>query len=905
MIIVANANSNDRGVTSRGTNYNTILGGNQRLVTNDTYALVGQLHQVSNNWYYVRQYFTEFTYNLPAGQLPVAGHFFLRHSNAYGTSTARDLEVREFDWGGTVTTDSWRTPTELAALNLAAVSYDVNRAGSDTGLYIGARSIAANFASSATKRYVVSSSRNRRQVTPPNGSREDNNISQSGHSSGTPRLVMGATTQNLMQTVLAAQIQLSDGSWILAEKTDVDRSSYSMQLRRVRPDGSDHIIWGPTTPVDLSNRDAFRGSHVVSLARDNNDNIFMCDGNVEDDAKLILRTFVKDAVETWNPLASRTISVPEDDASSNIQSVQMVYHNVGGGRLVSLAFRDWGVLGGTQEVYTLISVPALLSGSSQVVLDQGRGGEKGFTAYPANPGRYNPLNPTGTLLDLHADAYDPRIGYVCSGERHATLGNNASVSLGRYQLSSNGNSFTNFVWSFLDESGGFSTYDPDAKLRVISTGQLGHFVKITADAREDWGLTVDSMYIPPTENRSVRYSTTRFDAPSVAVNTLPDYSSISTSMAWDAIYFPPDNSIWIYYLDKDNPRRLMRTAIRMGTNQAQQNEVQVVAEFAPSGHTIHAIRVQRNRVVDDQILITAASQSGASHSYQYYVDRINVAPTQPTLTAVANYDATTDKDFSWTFNDANFNDTQSAYELQILKTSDSSVAYTTGKASGSVTTHTVPGSSIANNDSYMWRVRVWDSVDEASVWSNFSTFATSDTGIVSITDPAMDNDPDIFSKSYLIKWTVSGAGQDEYRVILNRTLDNSLFYDSGWVSSAVQEHLVSNLESDVEYLITVRARASLVESSPATRLMLTHFNTVEQPIVSLQVHRECILISVVNPEPRGDRPHPTINRIYRRLLGSTGPFQFVGSCLPNESFRDYSVASDTRYEYKVRTGVEL
>lgn len=909
MIIVSNAESNDRWIASQAPSYSSALAGtHERNIYNYSYALIGQIHNTVADEYYVRQYFTEFNYSLPSGQIPVAGHFFLRNSNSYGSGINRDLEVRRFDWGGaTPSVSAFRNPSELASSYMDAASYDVGRLSDNTLMYMGLRVIYGSVGVSGVKRYVMATSRNRRGNTPANGSREDMNVGASTASvANRPRLVVGATTQNMLNPVLAAQVQLTDGSWVMAEKTSMDHTAFQMQLRRVRPDGSSHIIWGPTPAEDIYYRDNFRGTHSVALTRDEADNVYMCHSPYDQTGTLNLKVAVKSSGEVWNMTANRSINIPDDDSSSNVQAIQMTFHNIGGGRLVVVSFRDWGVLGGSQEAYTLIDTARAISGSGNMVLDQGRAGEKGFSAYPSNPGRWNPLNSTGTLFDMHTDHHSPHSGYMITAERHATLGSNASLSVGRYRIHSNSNQFNSWTFAWLDNDGGWATYDPDSKCRIINTGQANHFVKISVDARSEYGLVVDSMAVSEgSDNSYVRYNRVRYDNTDINMPTMPSGADLATKMTWDAIYFSPDNSAWIYYLDKNNPRRLMRTAFRLGTHNAQQNEVEVVAELAPSGSVIHALRVQRNRVTSDQVLITASTEDGSgNHSYVYHVDRINVAPTQPTLIPIANYDSENAQDLSWDFHDANFDDVQSAYELEIMRISDSTVVLNTGKVSSSGNVHNVAGNTIDNNYDYMWRVRVWDSVDAPSVWSEYSTFSTSNTGIVSIVDPAMDNDPDIFTKDYLVKWEIAGASQDEFWVLLTRTEDDSVFYDTGWVASTDREHFVPMLESDVEYLVTVRARMTLVESAPGYRLLTTHYVTVEQPVVVLEAMTEYMMVSVENPEPRGDRPHPTVNRIYRRQFGDEGPFQYVGECEPNESFHDYTVASDTMYEYKVRAGVE-
>ena len=351
----------------------------------------------------------------------------------------------------------------------------------------------------------------------------------------------------------------------------------------------------------------------------------------------------------------------------------------------------------------------------------------------------------------------------------------------------------------------------------------------------------------------------------------------------------------------------MRTAVSLSDDLAVLNEVEVNATVGVSGDTIHAIRVQRNRVVNDEVLITVAREtSGGSHVYDYIVDRINVAPTQPTLVPVQNFDSTVGQTFTWNFVDPNLVDNQTAYQIQIIRTSDSGIEYDSGKSSSTVSNHVLGASAIANNAGYTWRVKVWDVADAESPWSDQSPFSTSSTGVVDIVSPALDNDPDIFTTDYLVEWTVTGATPDQFRVQVIRTDDNSTHLDTGWVNGNPLQYLVTSMLSDVEYRIEVTVRASLVASNTATRLITPHFATPEQPIAVLSVATdlEYIRIAVENPEPRGDRPNPNVNQIFRRVYGTDSQFLLVGECPPNSSFRDYSVASGTRYEYKVRAGVE-
>src|SRR3546814_10852827 len=69
-----------------------------------------------------------------------------------------------------------------------------------------------------------------------------------------------------------------------------------------------------------------------------------------------------------------------------------------------------------------------------------------------------------------------------------------------------------------------------------------------------------------------------------------------------------------------------------------------------------------------------------------------------------------------------------------------------------------------------WRVKTWDSSDVESPWSEYGFFTTSASGVVNITDPAIDNDPDIVTANYLIMWDVTGTTQQDYKVVVTRKI---------------------------------------------------------------------------------------------------------------------------------------
>src|SRR5690606_32059664 len=124
---------------------------------------------------------------------------------------------------------------------------------------------------------------------------------------------------------------------------------------------------------------------------------------------------------------------------------------------------------------------------------------------------------------------------------------------------------------------------------------------------------------------------------------------------------------------------------------------------------------------------------------------------------------------------------------QLINVDGGITEYDSGKTASGTSSVSIPGSTINNNEDYVWRVRTWDVADAVSPWSDPSSFSTSNTGIVDITDPDMDNDPNIFTMDYLVQWELVGATQDEYRVRVVQTLDGLVHTDTGWVTSSASQ----------------------------------------------------------------------------------------------------------------------
>lgn len=220
-------------------------------------------------------------------------------------------------------------------------------------------------------------------------------------------------------------------------------------------------------------------------------------------------------------------------------------------------------------------------------------------------------------------------------------------------------------------------------------------------------------------------------------------------------------------------------------------------------------------------------------------------------------------------------------------------------APGSTTEFVLGASALSSPGSWQWRVRTYDTSDQVSPWSDFGTFSTGEGGNVTVTAPASDNPAGVITDSYLVQWTLTGASQEEYRVVVASTADDSVLVDTGYVTSVDTSYLVTGLVSDVEYEITVTTRTSGVVSGAGTRLLTASYGRPEQPTVAVTPGTGYVLVQVGNPAPSGDRPVPLYNLIMRRVSG-TGDYVAVGVCDPDGEFRDYAAGAGVTYQYVAR-----
>jgi hypothetical protein len=110
--------------------------------------------------------------------------------------------------------------------------------------------------------------------------------------------------------------------------------------------------------------------------------------------------------------------------------------------------------------------------------------------------------------------------------------------------------------------------------------------------------------------------------------------------------------------------------------------------------------------------------TSSPYSVKYASMSLNTAPNPPTLSTPASnarFNPNASVTFSWAFSDPDPGDSQSAYQLQIGNTGFATIYLDTGKvvSSSASTARTIPSSV----GLYYWRVKVWDSKNAESGWS--------------------------------------------------------------------------------------------------------------------------------------------------------------------------------------------
>jgi hypothetical protein len=288
-----------------------------------------------------------------------------------------------------------------------------------------------------------------------------------------------------------------------------------------------------------------------------------------------------------------------------------------------------------------------------------------------------------------------------------------------------------------------------------------------------------------------------------------------------------------------------------------------------------------------------------------YFDKFvfNQAPNAPTNLTRANFDMTESALFSWTYSDGDLDNTQTAYQLQIIKVSDGSVVKDTGKIVSATSSYTLPENFLVNGNQYQWKVTTWDNTDTQGAWSSLATFIVAGKPTVSIINPTEAQT--IIASNITAEWNFSDPQsllQSKYQIKITDTSDVVL-YDSGIANGNINALSISyNLSNSTSYKVKITTWNSMdIMSTEVVKTFSVSFTPPQIPILSTLVNntRGIISLSITNPTPTETQPTVSYNDIYRMASNETTWIRIATQVENNGSFPDYTPASGMVYQYKV------
>lgn len=282
----------------------------------------------------------------------------------------------------------------------------------------------------------------------------------------------------------------------------------------------------------------------------------------------------------------------------------------------------------------------------------------------------------------------------------------------------------------------------------------------------------------------------------------------------------------------------------------------------------------------------------------------NVAPNAPTLTVEPNFDATVAQTLNWTFSDPDAGNTQSAYQLIIIKVSDGTTSLDTGKVISATASYALGASALTNALQYQWKVRTWDNSDAVGPYSSLSSFYCSAKPTTTITIPVTDGTT-VTTSSLTPNWTYSDLESEAstaYQVKLTTSADVVL-YDSGKVTATSVTALTIpyTLANSTSYKVKVTTwDGKGIASTEAVRTLVTSFTVPATPTITATAQASYIAIAITNPAPAGAQPTISYQDVYRRVTGTTSYIRIVTGIANNGSYNDYATASGVSYDYYVQ-----
>lgn len=263
----------------------------------------------------------------------------------------------------------------------------------------------------------------------------------------------------------------------------------------------------------------------------------------------------------------------------------------------------------------------------------------------------------------------------------------------------------------------------------------------------------------------------------------------------------------------------------------------------------------------------------------------------------------------WDFNDPDPNDTQLAYAvsrqigtgaLAYWRASDSTWQVAEVKNTSSSTILNLSSGWGADADAnHQYRVKVWDSADTASSYSDAYSVIPSAIVNPSITSPTAAQV--LTANSVTVTWTASQ--QTAYKLTL--ASGGNTLHDTGWVTSTDLTYTPPVVLADGgAYDLTLETRNNEgLASAVQNRAFTVDFiepatpTTVATPIPASGIIR----VVITNPAPGGGQPALADQDLYRRVTAVADDGIRVASGLASgATYDDWTAVSGVAYQYRVQ-----
>lgn len=268
--------------------------------------------------------------------------------------------------------------------------------------------------------------------------------------------------------------------------------------------------------------------------------------------------------------------------------------------------------------------------------------------------------------------------------------------------------------------------------------------------------------------------------------------------------------------------------------------------------------------------LTYYRTDGTSGPYYQQVDNY-YAPTQPSgldPSAGEILDTITPT-LDWNFNSDSYGDDQTAYQVVVIRLSDSVTIYDSGKITSTATQHTIPGSTLSYGVNYQWKVRTYGQSDLVSSYSSLAVFKASLKPTVSIDSPA--NGGTVTGGAPAVSWTYNDSEattQSAYLLELLNAAGTSILYTTGIVASAVSSvNLPSGfLFNGISYQVRVTVYdGDGLASDPDTNAFTASFSSPASPTVTGSADdRGIVSLNISLNEPATDAWQADLINIYRK-----------------------------------------